>query len=169
MYISKSTHEWKYEVGDRTLESSLFAHYRAIIQRRLFYRCYDAWGQPFYSEQEPVFGGQGDPFYLTFDTNLTRGYPAYTWVDAVEFEKQSSLDFRPPLELVPSVLAKAQLCVDQQVPYSVLQQTDCDSITRRLYTNERWNKQLATVVGSAALATLAVAIVDSLKPQKRRR
>ena len=106
---------------------------------------------------------------LTFDTNLTRGYPAYTWVSAVEFEHQSSLDFRPPSELVPIVLAKAQLCVDQQVPYSVLNQTDCDSLTRWLYTNERWNKQLATTLGGAVIATIAVALVDSFKPQKRYR
>jgi hypothetical protein len=36
------------------------------------------------------------------------------------------------------VLAKAQICVNQQVPYSVLKQTDCDSLTRWLYTDERW-------------------------------
>jgi len=61
-----------------------------------------------------------EPFYLTFDTTLSCGYPAYSWVSAVEFEKTSSLDFMPPVEFVPMVLAKAQACVEQQVPYSVL-------------------------------------------------
>src|ERR1035441_979282 len=89
IYIEKSGHEWKYEVGDRT-----------IIQRQIFYRRYDAWGQPFYTAEEECFGEKGEPFYLTFDTTLSRGYPAYTWVSAAEFEKTSSLDFRPPTELV---------------------------------------------------------------------
>jgi hypothetical protein len=46
MYIEKSSCEWKYEIGDRTLEAGIFEHYRAIIQRQIFYRRYDAWGQP---------------------------------------------------------------------------------------------------------------------------
>lgn len=169
MYIEKSAHEWKYEVGDRTLEPGVFDHYRAIIQRQIFYRRYDAWGQPFYTAEEQFFGEQGEPSYLTFDTTLSRGYPAYSWVNAVEFEKTSGLDFRPPAEFVPMVLAKAQVCVEQQVPYSVLKQTDCDSLTRWLYTNERWNRQLATTVGGLVLTTLVFAFVDSLEPQKRRR
>ena len=169
MYIDKSDHNWKYQAGDRTLEPGLFDHYRAIIQRQIFYRRYDAWGQPFYIAQEQFFGEQGDPFYLTFDTTLSRGYPAYTWVNAVEFENASSLDFRPPAELVPVVLSKAQLCVEQPVPYSVLKQTDCDSLTRWLYTNERWNRQLAATVGGLVLTTLVFAVVDSFGPQKRRR
>lgn len=169
MYIDKSVHKWKYQVGDRTLEPGLFDHYRAIIQRQIFYRRYDGLGQPFYVAQEEFFGELGDPFYLTFDTTLSRGYPAYVWVDAVEFEKASSLDFRPPEELVPVVLAKAQLCVAKQVLYSVLKQTDCDSLTRWLYTNERWNRQLAATVGGLVLTTLAFAVVDSFGPQKRRR
>jgi hypothetical protein len=169
MYIEKSGHEWKYEVGDRTLEAGLFDHYRTIVQRQIFYRRYDVWGQPFYTAEEQYFGEQGEPFYLTFDTTLSRGYPAYTWVNTIEFEKTSSLDFRPPTELVPVVLAKAQICVNQQVPYSVLKQTDCDSLTRWLYTDERWNRQVATTVGGAVLATLVLALVDGLGPQKRRR
>src|SRR5580693_3860557 len=96
MYIEKSGHEWQYEVGDRTLEAGLFDHYRTIVQRQIFYRRYDAWGQPFYAAGEQCFGEQGEPFYFTFDTTLSRGYPAYTWVSAAEFEKTSILDFRPP-------------------------------------------------------------------------
>ena len=65
-------------------------------------------------------------------------------------------------------LAKAQVCVDHKVPYSVLKQTDCDSLTRWLYTNERWNRQLATTVGGAVLATLVFALVDTFGPKKRR-
>ncbi|HTW67614.1 MAG TPA: hypothetical protein VME17_23520 [Bryobacteraceae bacterium] len=95
--------------------------------------------------------------------------PAYSWVNAVEFEETSSLDFRPPAEFVPMVLAKAQVCVEQQVPYSVLKQTDCDSLTRWVYMDERWNRQLATTVGGLVLATLVFAVVDSFGPQKRRR
>jgi hypothetical protein len=169
MYIEKASHDWKYEVGDRTLEAGLFDHYRAIIQRQIFYRRYDAWGQPFYAAEEQFIGEQGEPFYFTFDTTLSRGYPAYLWVSAIEFEKKSSLDFRPPAEFVPMVLAKAHVCVEQQVPYSVLQQTDCDSLTRWLYTDERWNRQLATTVGGFVLATLVFAAIDSFGPQKRRR
>jgi hypothetical protein len=90
-------------------------------------------------------------------------------VSAAEFEKTSSLDFRPPTELVPMVLARAQVCVDRQVPYSVLKQTDCDSLTRWLYTDERWNRQVATTVGGAVLATLVFAFVDTFGPKKRRR
>lgn len=169
MYIEKSGYQWKYDVGDRTLETGLFDHYRTIIRRQIFYRRYDAWGQPFYAAEEQFFGEQGEPFYCTFDTTLSRGYPAYSWVSADEFERASSLDFRPPAEFVPMVLAKAQVCVDQQVPYSVLKQTDCDSLTRWLYTNERWNRQLATTVGGAVLATLFFAVVDTFGPKKRRR
>jgi hypothetical protein len=65
------------------------------------------------------------------------------------------------------VLAKAQVCAEQQVPYSVLKQTDCDSLTRRLYTNERWNRQVATTVWFSPRYRFAV--VDSFGPQKRRR
>jgi len=169
MYIGNSVHKWKYEVGDRTLEPGLFDHYRTIIQKQILYRRHDAWGQPFYAAEARCFGEQGEPFYRTFDTTLSRGYPAYTWVNAVEFEKTSGLDFRPPAELVPMVLAKAQVCVEQQVLYSVLKQTDCDSLTRWLYTDERWNRQVATTVGGAILATLVFAVVDSFGPQKRRR
>jgi hypothetical protein len=169
MYVEKASRDWNYEVGDRTLETGLFDHYRAIIQRQIFYRRYDAWGQPFYAAQEQFIGEQGELFYFTFDTTLSRGYPSYSWVNAIEFEKKSSLDFRPPAEFVPMVLAKAHVCVEQQVPYSVLQQTDCDSLTRWLYTDERWNRQLATTVGGFVLATLVFAVIDSFGPQKRRR
>jgi hypothetical protein len=169
MYIKNPVHEWKYELGDRTLEPRLFDHFRTIIQRQIFYQRYDVYGQPFYAQDRAFFGEQGEPFYLTFDTSLSRGYPAFTWVSAVEFENKSSLDFRPPADLVPVVLARAEVCVQQQVPYSVLNQTDCDSLTRWLYTDERWNRQLATTIGSLVLGTLAFAIVDTLGPQKRPR
>jgi hypothetical protein len=170
MYIKSPSDEWKYEVGDRTLEPGLFHHYRTIINRQVFYKRQDVYGQAFFAEDQAFFGEQGEPFYLTFDTSLSRGHPAYTWVGAVEFENKSSLDFRPPANFVQVVLAKAQVCVERQVPYSVFNQTDCDSLTRWLYTNERWNKQLATTIGSVVLGTLALAIVDTLVgPQKRRR
>jgi hypothetical protein len=169
MHFEKSAHDWKYEIGDRTLEAGFFNHYRAIVQRQLFYRRFDVLGRPFHEAEEQFFGEQGEPFYNTFDTTLSRGRPAYTRVNAVEFEEKSSLDFRPALEFVPIVLAKAQACVEQQVPYSILNQTDCDSLTRWLYTNERWNRQVAASVGVLVLATLVCAVVDGLRPAKRRR
>jgi hypothetical protein len=88
-------------------------------------------------------------------------------INVVEFESKSSLDFRPPPNFVPVMPAKAQVCVEQQVLYSVLNQTDFDSLTRWLYTNERWNKQIATTIGSVVLGTLSFAIIDTLGPQKR--
>ena len=169
MYIHENQCEWKYEVGDRTLEPGLFDHYRTIVGSQVFYLRYDAHGQAFYEATPRFWGEPGQAFYLTFDTSLRRGYPAYTWVDAAEFEKKSNLDFRPPAELVPTVLAKAGLCVQMRLPYSVPKQTDCDSLTRWLYTNERWNKQMATTVGGLVLSTLAFAIADSIAPQKHRR
>lgn len=132
MYIDNPQHDWRYEVGDRTVELGLFDHYRTIVQRQVFYRRQDAYGQPFYVESPALFGEAGEPFYLTFYTSLSRGFPAYTWVGALEFEGKSNLDFRPPAEFVPVVLARAAICVQQQVPYSVLNQTDCDSLTRWL-------------------------------------
>jgi hypothetical protein len=41
MQIEKPVHQWKYQAGDRTLETGLFDHYRAIIDRQVFYRQYD--------------------------------------------------------------------------------------------------------------------------------
>jgi hypothetical protein len=53
-----------------------------VIGRQIFYRRCDAWGQPFYTAEEQYFGEQGEPFYITFDTTLSRGYPAYAWVNS---------------------------------------------------------------------------------------
>jgi hypothetical protein len=169
MYINNPSHKWKHEAGDRTVEPGLFDHYRTIVNRRIVFKRHNVYGQLFYAKDRAFFVEQGEPFYFTFDTSLSRGYPAYTWVSAVEFENKSSLDFRPPADFVPVVLAKAQACVEQQVPYSVLNQTDCDSLTRWLYTNERWNKQVAATIGRLVLGTLAFAVVETFGPQKRRR
>jgi hypothetical protein len=170
MYFRKPSHPWKYEVGDRTLEPGFFDHYRTIIESKIFYRRYDPWGQPFYVEQENPFSGeQGEALYLTFDTTLGRGHAGYEWIDAVPFESRSSLDIRPAAELVPSVLARAQYCVEQGVPYSVLDRTDCDSLTRWLYTDERWNRQLVTVAGGLFLGALAVAFVNSFGSEQQSR
>jgi hypothetical protein len=170
MYIQKPSHAWKYEVGDRTLEQGFFDHYRTIIERKIFYRRYDPWGRSFYAAQENPFSCElGEAFYLTFDTTLSRGHAGYVWVDAASFESGSSLDFRPDPELVPIVLARAKFCVEQGIPYSVLERTDCDSLTRWLYTDERWNRQLVTTAGGLLLAAVAFAFVNSLGPEKRRR
>jgi hypothetical protein len=169
MYIQKPSHAWKYEAGDRTLEPGLFDHYRTIIERRIVYRRYDPWGQPFYAEEgNPFSSERGEAFYLTFDTRLSRGHAAYEWIDAVAFETESSLDFRPAAESVPAVLARARYCVEQGIPYSVLERTDCDSLTRWLYTDERWNRQLVTVAGGLILGAVAAACVSSFGPQQSR-
>lgn len=47
--------------------------------------------------------------------------------------------------------------------------TNCDSLTRWLYADERWNRQLVTVAGGLLLGAVAVAFVNSFGPQQRRR
>jgi hypothetical protein len=104
------------------------------------------------------------PVTRVFDTTLTRGFSGFTALEAFEGGNGSKLEVRPAPALVRGILERTSRCVG--VPYSLLKQTDCESLTRLIFSGEQWSGQVNFWL-TLGLASVVVALLN--QPEKRRK
>jgi hypothetical protein len=143
---------WKYLEGDWVMSPSwagLVDHHLRITGR--------------------LIDGNWERWYQVFDTTLTRGYADYSWLRAGEFENESRLVNRPDWACVAGTLQRTAYC--QNVPYSIPNRTDCESLQRWIHTGleqYRWNPQIWTLVATL-VGGVAIAYFNTNEKPKRRK
>jgi hypothetical protein len=151
---AKAQDDWIFEIADwikSTSASCLFLidHHMRITAR---WKCED-----------------GVRWYQIFDTTLERGFADYKWVLAAELEKHCQRFRRPPAYAIPGILARVPYC--QNVPYSVKDCQDCESIQRWIETGQekyRFSTQVWSYVAIVGFAFVH-GITQSSKPKPRRK